>query len=367
MTDLYRIRVLALEKPARRVTLRVFSVCYDASYVRPGIPTDASLFMRILSSDAGLGRGEPLRQEVSDDHFFDEAWIDANTQRFIQRVTRTRLQNDPPAKDKQPPTYVDERFKDEDILTQADFEVVVTDPRWIEHLTVGMTWQTSASATRATMPRGRATVLADEKASKALRKAIQQADLLAIRAAVSAGAPLNPRFAQGDDWPLSDACDLVVEDGPAMRVVELLVALGADVNHRISDADSAPLLRAAHASRDVLARWLVAHGASIEERDPTDDASMLHCAAAGGLLWLVDLCLAQGADPNARTLEGATPLHVAAAAGNPSIVAALLAKGADKTLKTTGPWRCNAKFKEGVTAVDVARQLQHHEAEAWLR
>ena len=413
MTDLYRIRVLALERPARRVTLRVFSVCYDAAYVRPGIPTDASLFMRILCSDAGFGRGEPLRQEVSDDQFFDEAWIDANTQRFIQRVTRTRLQNDPPAKDKQPPTYVHERFKDEDILTQGDFEVVVTDAKWIEHLAIHMTWQTSACATRATMPRGRATVLADVKAEKALRKAvnalrraIQRADLAAIRVAVAQGAPLNPTSNRSADWPLNDACYLASGDGPAMRVVELLVALGADVNHRASPFDTPPVFMAAHHGYDALVRCLIARGATLDGTY-LSGMSMLHCAARGGLPWLVDRCLAEGADPNAssgygtramdeafstaqwkpiaealeragaalhennpwarlhraahagqadaipwvlargadlhaRTTVGATPLHIAAARDAPSVVAALLAAGADKTLKTTAPWQCGS-------------------------
>ena len=150
MSDRYRIRVLAIDKPARRVSLRVFVVCYDSIVVRQGIPTDASLFLRILCTGAMSVRTESLREIISDDQFFDEAWIDANTHRFIERVTRTRAQNDRPAKDKQPPMFVAETFMDEDILTQADFEVVVTDARWIEHLTVGMTWQTSASATRDT-------------------------------------------------------------------------------------------------------------------------------------------------------------------------------------------------------------------------
>ena len=43
-TDLYRIRVMALDRPARRVTFRVFLAYYDWS----GLPTDPSFFMRVL-------------------------------------------------------------------------------------------------------------------------------------------------------------------------------------------------------------------------------------------------------------------------------------------------------------------------------
>lgn len=325
-TDLYRIRVLALDKPARRVTFRVFLVYYDWS----GVPTDPSFFMRILwdKADTRFGGGGPLGHEVSVDQFLDEKWVDANTQRFVERVTRTSLRNDPPAKDKKPPTFVYENFTEEEILTQGDYEVVVTDEKWIAHLAVDMTWQTTSYATKAKMPRARSTVLADVKAKTAamrkgfaaerkaavpttLREAIQRADLEAIRALVAEGAPLNPTFETFGDFPLEDACRLVKEDGPAMRVVELLVALGADVNHRASAFQAPPLFMTAYRGCDVLARWLVEHGASLEGTSDPDQHLVLHCAAVGGLPWLVELCLARGADPNAASRQGYRAIHYA--------------------------------------------------------
>src|SRR5262249_30007737 len=82
-----------------------------------------------------------------------------------------------PLKGKKPPTFVYEGFKDEGILTQGDYEVIVTDARWLLHLKKGQTWQTTSYETRAKMPRERATVLLDKKpaAKKPAKKAAKKA------------------------------------------------------------------------------------------------------------------------------------------------------------------------------------------------
>ena len=162
-TDLYRIRVLALDPELRKVTFRVFLVYYDWS----GVPTDASFFLRILwdKADTRFGGGGPLGEEVDVDRYLDESWVDANTKRFVERVTRLSLRNDPIPAGKQPPTFVYDGYTDEDLLTQGDYEVIVTDPRWLAHLEVGQMWQTTSYETKAKMPRGRETVLLDERAA----------------------------------------------------------------------------------------------------------------------------------------------------------------------------------------------------------
>ena len=155
-TDLYRVRVTSLDLGKRTVGFRVFLVYYDWS----GVPTDASFFMRILwdEADTRFGKGGPLGNEVSVDQFLDEAFIDANTHRFVERVTQTALRNDPPPA--MPPTFVYDSHKAEDGLTQGDYTVVVTDPKWMKHLKVGQTWSTTSYATRAVMPKGRETIVA---------------------------------------------------------------------------------------------------------------------------------------------------------------------------------------------------------------
>ena len=162
-TDLYRVRVLDLDPTQRKVTFRVFLVYYDWS----GVPTDPSFFFRILwdEADARFGGGGPLGEEVDVRHYLDEAWVNENTQRFVERVTRLSLRNDPLPEGKTPPTFVYDGYTDEDSLTQGDYEVIVTDARWIAHLKVGQTWQTTSYETRAVMPKERATRLLEEEAA----------------------------------------------------------------------------------------------------------------------------------------------------------------------------------------------------------
>jgi hypothetical protein len=158
-TDLYRIRVLERDPKRRRVVFRVFLVYYDWS----GTPIDPSFYFRILwdEADTRFGGGGPLGEEVSLDQFLDESWVDANTHRFVERVTRLSLRNDPLPEGKEPPTFIYSKFKDEDVLTQGDYEVIVTDARWLKHLRVGQTWQTTSYESQAKMPPGRETVLFD--------------------------------------------------------------------------------------------------------------------------------------------------------------------------------------------------------------
>lgn len=176
-TDLYRVRVLALDPARRQVDLRVFLVYYDWS----GVPTDPSFFFRVLwdESDTHGGGGGPLGDAVSVKEICDEEFVDANTQVYVERVIKLSRKNDPLPPGESPPTFVYSRFTDEEVLTQGDYEVIVTDPRWIAHLSVGQTWQTTAYETRARMPPGRETLLLDEVPSPAkqamLRKAADRA------------------------------------------------------------------------------------------------------------------------------------------------------------------------------------------------
>ena len=173
-TDLYRIRVLALEPEQRKILFRVFLVYYDWE----GVPTDPSFFLRILwdEADTRFGKGGPLGDEINVEQFCSEAFIDANTHRYVERVTKLSRRNDPLPAGESRPTFVYEGFKDEDQLTQGDYEVIVTDVKWMAHLKVGQTWQTTSYETKAKMPPGRETLLLDVPAKKAkAKKAAKQA------------------------------------------------------------------------------------------------------------------------------------------------------------------------------------------------
>jgi ankyrin repeat protein len=72
----------------------------------------------------------------------------------------------------------------------------------------------------------------------------------------------------------------------------------------------------------------------------------LHSAVASDSVELVELLLANGAEPSPREGSGATPLHSAAGHGNAAIIELLLKAGADK----------DARTNDGKTPKDIATQ-----------
>lgn len=171
MTDLYGVRVLAVDPPRRRIRLRSTVVYYDSGSHAP-LTDDASFFLRVLGESAD---GAPLGDAVTRDQRLDEDWVDANTRWFVESVERVATRHFPLTDEE-----VDELLDDEDRLgfpweeglrfdemtpeaaaglvhseetnVGADYDVVVTDPRWIEHLTAGDWWRTAAYPTHADRP-----------------------------------------------------------------------------------------------------------------------------------------------------------------------------------------------------------------------
>ncbi|MGW6906252.1 WD40 repeat domain-containing protein [Streptomyces sp. NPDC054940] len=168
MTDLYGVRVLAVDLPSRRIRLRSTVVYYDTGSHAP-LTDDASFFLRVFGDSAG---DAPLGEVMTRDQRLDEAWVDANTRWFIESVERIATRNHPltdeevdellddedrvsfpweeePRFDELPPEVAAELVLSEETNVGADYDVVVTDPRWIEHLTVGDWWRTTAYPTHA--------------------------------------------------------------------------------------------------------------------------------------------------------------------------------------------------------------------------
>jgi ankyrin repeat protein len=170
-----------------------------------------------------------------------------------------------------------------------------------------------AKATRAAGSKKGGKATGGAKAPSTLEEAIQQADHEAIRAFVARGEPLNPAYAIHGPVPLRQAVDEATgaPDDPMPAVAQLLVELGADVNHRASAYQEPVLFWTAYRGLDALSRWLVAQGASIQGTDHGDQHTMLHCAVEGGLAWLAEQCVAAGIDPNAQTSQGHRAIHYA--------------------------------------------------------
>ncbi|MBA0052635.1 hypothetical protein E0L36_17600 [Streptomyces sp. AJS327] len=169
MTDLYGVRVLATDSPNRRVRLRVTVLYYDLDSHIP-LVDDASFFLRVLAEgdiDTPIGKAMSLDQRL------DPNWVDAHTRWFVESMECVATRNHPFTDDAQAlldenytpfPWELGTRFdqmpeeeaaalaRAEELRVGADYDVVVTDPRWMAHLTPGDWWRTSAYATRADWP-----------------------------------------------------------------------------------------------------------------------------------------------------------------------------------------------------------------------
>jgi hypothetical protein len=159
VTDLYGLRVLALEPDKRRVRLRVFELYDEGGDFDCALPDeDASFFLRVLwdVADIRSGGGGPLGELVSVDEILDEEWVDNHTWRFIAGFERLADYNVPFTDDeraRQPEIeFWGLWFTNEEWLVQSDFDVSVTDTRWLAHLSLGQQWTTASYATTAVRP-----------------------------------------------------------------------------------------------------------------------------------------------------------------------------------------------------------------------
>jgi len=160
-------------------------------------------------------------------------------------------------------------------------------------------------------------------------------DVLAIEAAYKAGDIDALRSALGDppDFPnntnpdgLSDTClEHAIYHSPPPFVREL-IDLGADVNY--ADGAGFPSLIAALSSgrpdRYEIVDTLIAAGADVQQRG-INGWTPLHYAASNNDVQEIEILLAAGADPSARTNidDHETPLEEAERAGHKEAAEAL--------------------------------------------
>ena len=168
MTDLYGVRVLDLDPDARRVRLRVVVVYYDFDMAHGpvhgvkawALPRNASFFLRALWDGLDTtwgGAGGPPHNVIDVDEYCSEVWIDEHCSEFIDRVRRVEVRNDPPRAWLWPEMDNGSsggrdgsvHWRHEDRMSQADYDVWVTDRRCLEGLWVDRVWETTAYDTRA--------------------------------------------------------------------------------------------------------------------------------------------------------------------------------------------------------------------------
>ena len=177
-------------------------------------------------------------------------------------------------------------------------------------------------------------------------------------------------------------------EGGYKKIIELLIAKGADVNVK-SVVGSTPLdeaIRRKHPELAELLRqhggktseelkaagsihgavmvgnidWVIKHleaGADVNAKNERDGRTLLHYAARNGDKEIAEILIAEGADVNAKNDNGQTSLHFAAIGGYMEIAKLLINNGAD----------VNAKDRYGKTPLDWATKNKHPEIADLLR
>ncbi|MFK4268346.1 WD40 repeat domain-containing protein [Streptomyces milbemycinicus] len=153
-TDMYGVRVLSVDRERLRARFQVFVVYYDTQgRTHAAIPDDPTFFFFLLwegaSGRSGTPGTGPLRQLVDTRTALDFAWVDAHARRFVSAVERIATRNHPPTArqwERLHDFYYerDGAWQDEDLLVQCEYEVTVTDRRWLEPLREGAAWGTAA-------------------------------------------------------------------------------------------------------------------------------------------------------------------------------------------------------------------------------
>lgn len=150
----------------------------------------------------------------------------------------------------------------------------------------------------------------------------------------------------------------VFEASALGRVKDLDLILRKDPGAatRLSPDGFIPLGLAAFFAHEDAVKFLLAHGADVNQYGKVPHVQALHSAAAGKCLECVRALLEKGADPNAPQDEGFRALHEAASNNDRAMAELLIAKGAAAGIKND----------KGKTPADFARERGHSEMAAWL-
>jgi hypothetical protein len=142
-TDWYQVQVLAVEPVECRLRLRIWVVYYDEHTRRPfPLPDDISFFLRVLWDNA-RDDGGALREALNADQVLDEDWVDANAWLFVERFQRLATRNHPMS-DEDFDRGVVAGWNDDDSLVRADYDVWMTDPRWLPPGPQSRVWWTTS-------------------------------------------------------------------------------------------------------------------------------------------------------------------------------------------------------------------------------
>lgn len=153
-----------MDPAALTVTFRIFLFHYEPSWEHtPLLPDDRGFFFEVLreaAERAEAKRSGALDDLVSPQEYLNTEWVDANASRFVAAVTRMATLNQPRTDGEFSALaafHVDHYasldalsyrkgapWSEEHRLVQADYQVQVTDRRWLAPLERGQGWCTLA-------------------------------------------------------------------------------------------------------------------------------------------------------------------------------------------------------------------------------
>lgn len=116
------------------------------------------------------------------------------------------------------------------------------------------------------------------------------------------------------------------------RVISELLARQSNINATSTDARSVLSWAIMGHSPERTVSLLIARGAELNHRDK-DGSTHLHFACRLGLTWLIHTLIEAGADINEKAHTGETSLHMGVQSGSQAVVEILLESGADSNVK----------------------------------
>ena len=168
---------------------------------------------------------------------------------------------------------------------------------------------------------GAADVNAVANGDTALLRAVQNGNPAMVRKLLLAGA--TPAYRKPFDLLRVACAQSLMAPDARQEILRLLLAHGADVNHR-DESGSAPILVARDAQT---ARLLIEHGARVNDVDSRLGMNALHRAVYRRDTALASVLIDAGISVNARDVKGRTPLDCAIAVGDASMVSLLEERG----------------------------------------
>ena len=193
-----------------------------------------------------------------------------------------------------------------------------------------------------------------------LERIMKQQLLITIAAVVLVGCGQSQQSAPAPEVKLVETSEPVAEaakpEPPTVKAPDISIhqavrngnieavkqhlAAGTDVNAIDENRGITPLVYAAREGHKKIVELLIAKGADVHEKAKDGTTPLLSTKTKE----IAELLIAEGANVNAKDMRGMTPLHRATYQGYKEIAELLIAKGAD----------VNAKEKDGYTPLDYA-------------